>query len=966
MAAAIVLAITSSQAAPVLAPRSGDLAFPGASRSYALTPSADHARESFAAEITVTVNSGNGGGGCAFFGLGAGKPSAANFQEPTTSPALVFRFAPSDFAGGRMVASVNGTAVGDPIPLGDGSHRARLVWDAAAKRAWLEIHPRWTPGAEFKPEQTLFLPTVQADFGSSGNLFAGGANGARFADFRIRGITAAEIAKLPTPDAFPDDPSARSWLPSKKSSDIWKIPGLSNRLDPLSASLRPLVCWYAGSSLQASRSLPDGKLTLPGSQWSATMDRRQAPGQPDAIDLTLSFDLTLGAAPASGAAVAFDFTSWNPDSYVLVPGSIYHGNRLRTVNRGYNAGLDQADYYRKDLPLTQGDQPRLEIEPGKPSKFEVNTSNTTTPAICVFDPRAKQGLIILAEQAGRAANGDFLRKPNGEVLDNAFAVEESADRSRAALVISAPGVRERKPEFVGFSGSPDRGIAMKAGDRITVRLRIYQFPAADIPALLEKFMAVRKSLTGPNRPRKLVPASQVEKYMSNVIDSRFLTGKNGSFYCPENGDWIAFGWIGGWIDTFPMLALGDDIHLKRVSDTFDFGFKAQEPSGYFRYAIRQDGNVTFREPKPDMNQSRTMGDTLYWMIKQFDLLKAQGRGGAIKPEWETGMRKLADAFVATWRRDGQWGKMIDVKTGRVSEYNTTGGAPVIQGLAYAAAYFDNPDYLRVAQQAAELYYQRDFVKQGFTTGGCADILQNADSETAAALMASLMALYETTRDKAWLEKSRQVAHLVATWTVSHDYELPKFTELGGLGAKLAGVVWASTQNKHGAPGICTNSGDPLFKLYRATGDTRYAELMRDIIAAHGESIRPDGRTNERLTYCDADSRGSRGGHVTGWNETNGILMAQEIPGIYLRTDAENIYIFDAVEATVVSRAGGTVHLLLRNPTRFDAKVSILAETAAQAAKPLGHTALIHWPRVSVKAGGETRVSIQSDGSVRSD
>ena len=39
-------------------------------------------------------------------------------------------------------------------------------------------------------------------------------------------------------------------------------------------------------------------------------------------------------------------------------------------------------------------------------------------------------------------------------------------------------------------------------------------------------------------------------------------------------------------------------------------------------------------------------------------------------------------------------------------------------------------------------------------------------------------------------------NLAATWTVSYDYELPPNTELAQLGAKLAGVYWASTQNKN--------------------------------------------------------------------------------------------------------------------------------------------------------------------------
>ena len=939
----------------------GVMRFEG-SRHFAVTRAGDFAKQSRQAEITVTLK-GGGGNGCAFFGMGAGTPDPKNFNEPTSVPSLAFRFGPSDFAGGNVTASVNGVATGEQLPLGDGTHRVRLTWDAANRRAWLDIHPNWTDGAAFTPTRSMFLPVVAVAFGNDGHLFAGGAGGVSFSALKTRPLSAAELAQLPATDVFPNDPTAHTWLPVNPPRQPQPNPYLADFPEPLSASLRPLVCWYAGAALQATRTLPGGKLDLPESRWQVAVESQPVAGQPDARDLTLSLTLLKGTAPASGVAAAFDFSSWSSNNYVLVPASVYNGNRLRTVNRPYAAGLDPADYDRKDLPLTQSDAPRLETAPGIPSKLEVTACNVTTPAVCIFDRQTKRAFILLAEQAARSATGDFLRKTNGEILDNGISIEESADRSHATVVISAPGVRERKPEFIGFSGSPDRGMPMKSGDTIRLKLRVLSFATPDIPGLLDRFMTVRKDLTGQNHPRKLVPASQVETWMTQRIDSRYYHQDGIEFYCPENAPWIAFGWIGGWIDTFPMLVLGDAQHLDRVSKTFDFGLKAQQPSGYFHYAIRNDGNLTFRDPAPGMNMARTSGDTLFWMIKQFQLLKAQDRARSIKPEWESSMRKLADAMVTTWQHDHQWGKLIHVESGAVGEFNTTGGASIIGGLALASTYFNHPVYLETAKQAAEYYYTRDFVQQGLTTGACADILQNADSETAAAFMTSLMALHETTGEKRWLEMSRNLANLTATWTVSHDYQLPQSTELGKLGAKLAGVYWASTQNKHGAPGICTSSGDPLFKIYRLTGDTRYADLQRDIIAAHGESIRPGGFTNERLTYCDADSRGSRGSHVTGWNETNGILMAQEIPGIYLRTDIDRSYVFDAVEVKTITRDAAGITLEIHNPTPFAAMVSIFAENAAQAAKPQGYTAFLKWPKVAVKAGGTTRVTVKPDGSV---
>jgi hypothetical protein len=243
-------------------------------------------------------------------------------------------------------------------------------------------------------------------------------------------------------------------------------------------------------------------------------------------------------------------------------------------------------------------------------------------------------------------------------------------------------------------------------------------------------------------------------------------------------------------------------------------------------------------------------------------------------------------------------------------------------------------------------------------------MQNADSETAAGFMTALMALYESTGDAKWLEKSRNLANLLATWTVSYDYQLPNNTELGGLDAKLAGAVWASTQNKHGAPGICCSSGDSLFKIYRATGDHRYAELMRDIVHAHAEGIRPGGEITERLTYCDADSRGNRTawGGSTGCNELNGLLMAMEIPGIYVQTDRDKMYVFDHVEAEVARRDRTGVTLKIKNPTAYFARVALFAETGKQTNQPLGVTAFLQWPHVDLKPGSEGLFRITPDGA----
>lgn len=140
----------------------------------------------------------------------------------------------------------------------------------------------------------------------------------------------------------------------------------------------------------------------------------------------------------------------------MIPAAVYNGNRQRIVNRDYATGLDKADYYRKDLALTSNPIPQLSPEFGAESRLEVLVNNAATPAIVYLNRATRKGTILLTDQG---------IEWNGQILDHGLIVEESRDRSHASFVISAPGVREKKPEFIGFSKSPDRGISVKKENR---------------------------------------------------------------------------------------------------------------------------------------------------------------------------------------------------------------------------------------------------------------------------------------------------------------------------------------------------------------------------------------------------------------------------------------------------------------------------------------------------------------------
>lgn len=740
--------------------------------------------------------------------------------------------------------------------------------------------------------------------------------------FQMSGLTTLSAKCICPSTDIQIIPDGEKWLPIVRN----------HRKD-----VRLLECFYDGARLAHSEEISSA------SHWDARVEEH---AYKDGAQLRTFTFVAKRDLENAGVAVAFDRYGWSSDNYVMIPSAVYNGNRQRIVNRSYATGLDKSDQRRRDLALTSNPIPQLSPEFGAKSRLEISVCNAATPAMTFLERSKGSGTLLLTDQG---------IEWNGRVLDHALIVEESCDRSMASFVISAPGVRELKPEFIGFSKSSDCGVKVKKGDKIVIRVTEVSFSCRNVPDLLARFMKERKRHMAGEAPRNLMPMSEVLSRMVLNIDERYYRGKNAEYYCPENADWISYGWIGGLMNTYPMLALGDAEHLRRVKNTFDFGLsRGVGKSGYYYDVLGSDGKVLYRDAaklNPGIGLTRKNGDLLYWMVKQFMLLESQGRAAAIDSTWESSVRRLADAFVSTWRKEGTWGNYVDVETGQIAVYNTTSGAMAVAGLTLASKYFDVQEYLTVAREAASAYYG-NFSLVGFTSGGCGDILQNADSETAVALLTSLMTLYEATGEPQYLKQAADLANLCATWTVSFPYQLPSGTPLAKLGANLTGAVWASTQNKHGAPGFCTQSGDALFKLYRLTGDTLYAELLRDVIHAHAEGIQPNGKITERLTYCDADSRGSRGdGGKTGWNETNGAMMALEIPGIYLRTDLGALYVFDHVRARVVKQSVGYITLRITNPTAYDAVITLLAEDATAAGRPLGDNAFLRWKhKIKVRSG----------------
>ncbi|OBZ18026.1 hypothetical protein A8L34_00070 [Bacillus sp. FJAT-27264] len=666
---------------------------------------------------------------------------------------------------------------------------------------------------------------------------------------------------------------------------------------------------------------------------------------PDKIDSTLTLNFTQ---------VDFTFENWSQGNQVLLPGSVYAGNRFQARELPYPPIFKDQHDLRKDLPVTVTNIARLNIGPGE-SRLYRDTHDLATPAVGIYFPSADVGIWLLVEH-------NF---PEGAIR---IVLTENEDRSKAVLSLQIPMKRPTDVESVE---------ALSDFNAQEMRLQAHVFHCKSVTDWLARFAPIRKSISKEQDVPSLIPFSAAWEILETKYNLMNWEEheKYYSVGLRENHfqDWQC-GWVGGGITTYPLLVSGNGTSKERAKDTIDFMFRTQAESGLF-HGIYSQGNYPGdgfdREDASRWHLVRKSGDVLYFTMKQIMLLEQQGE--EVPTSWKEGTRRLADAFAQIWDHNRQFGQFLDVHTGEIIVGGSTSGAIIPAGLMLAASYWQDDWYANIAREAAQLYVERD-LWAGVTTGGPGEILQCPDSESAFALLESLVVLYEFTGEKEWLETARQAAYLCMTWCVSYDFQWPDYTEFGRLGMKTTGTVLANAQNQHSAPGICTLSGDSLLKLFRATGDVLFLELLRDIartipqylsrqdrpIESWDEdgSILPPGFVNERVNLSAWEGRDKVGGVFNGscWSETALMLTIIEIPGLYVQPDTGVYMAFDHIRVELFSEDhGGEMTLRLWNETDFTATISVLSETKQESGRPLGSIHNIGSLPSLMFASGESRL-----------
>lgn len=700
-------------------------------------------------------------------------------------------------------------------------------------------------------------------------------------------------------------------------------------------------------------------LRVGAAQWRVDVRRNAVPGRPDATDLTVRFRLVAGVADQASVAARIAIPNWDPANFVMLPGAVYDGNRFPSRRLRYSPKLAEPQDFGPDSPTIITDIPRLGLAE-EVSQLVVPAGAPTAPAIGLHDPRNQRGWWLLTQQGGGYG-------------DAALGLEESRDRRTLWMTVSAPLVRELHAYRFLDNRAPswDRAPTLKPGAVVTLHLRLFRFAAPTRQALFDRFADIRNDLTGAGQLAATMPysvafATVADKFnRDNWVEAHgyYAVGLRENFL----QDW-QIGWTGGMLSTYPLLAAGDARTRERVRRNFDWLFASGiSPSGFYfdsgEGGTRWYGGDIRKPQSRNWHLIRKSGDALGAIVRQFRLMRRMGM--AVDPAWEAGNRRIADAFVTLFAREGQLGQFVDSDTGRIAVGGSTSGASAVGGLVLAADYYREPRYLETAKQLARHYADR-FTARGYTTGGPGDALQNPDSESSYALLEGYQLLHEATGDPVWRDLALQQARQYATWLVSYDYRFPAGSAYARLNMRTAGAVYANTQNAHAAPGICTASGVAIFRLYRATGDAALLPLIQPTAHNITQYVpHPDrpigdsrfGHVSERINMVDWEGPGTVGYilPMSSWAETSVMMTTVDFPGVYVEPDRGRITVFDNVTARFVDAARDMVELT--NPTRFPARVSILVEDAAERARPLPDAVAPLLKQVTVAPGAQVRLNL---------
>ena len=607
--------------------------------------------------------------------------------------------------------------------------------------------------------------------------------------------------------------------------------------------------------------------------------------------------------------LAAELPDYREDWFIMIPSVCYDGNRFRMQKIEKYPPVFLEHVFPED-PM----HPEIIMKeiPALGDDFNRMITDGSAPLIGIFMPESQQAFFLLLEQ-------DTLLGNNGIEL-------EITQESALKILISMPCVRRRIfTSYRHLDTAPD----LTTGKHAELHFQTKFLPAPDIRSFYRCFAQIRNSFPSREPLQNRRAFSHAEKILRNMFEEVRWNEKCNFYTKARNQSRIDAGWV-----TFPELpALFHEgtpqarLHVLKQLD--HFFTQAQLESGFFlTCSLLKEDQILWKTKNDFKELVRQQSEILFYALRLLHLFELEHV--AFPEDWKNKLRKLAGAMQDLWKKNQQFGFMLDLHTGSLQVGGSFSGALAPAALVFAAEYFHEESFLHTAEEAAGKFCE-ELHKRGFTYGGPGDALFSPDSESAFSLLESLVILYEKTRDPEWLCQAEFCADYCSSWVPAVRYKFPAGSTLDQLDTDCRGAVQANLQNQHGAPAPCIGSANALFRLYLYTGRSRHLEMLRDIVhncvqylstenhpipIVKTNSFVPPGDICEKVYFQDhGNSMGKIPFGSGGWTEIAVLLCITENPGVYFDFEKGVCSVIDHVEADLTPSG-----LRLKNP--FDYPVTL--------------------------------------------
>jgi hypothetical protein len=603
-----------------------------------------------------------------------------------------------------------------------------------------------------------------------------------------------------------------------------------------------------------------------------------------------------------------DMPANGEETYVLMPGLLYDGNRATQPAQAHSIPqLAAAQNFQVDTPIF-----------------------TLSMPVAVFhEKRSGRTLMVL------------LTEPTTTLDMSGFSCVARPDDHRISVM--APCYREKHFHHEHYDPERPKGGSISQGTRFSVPVTYFAMVCPDIIGLFDALQPVRKMVRTEFKRTNRMPLSKAAALVENNLNTRmWADAPENHFYInamfPDYdlvksgvtglypGWQLQVGWCAGVITGYALLKMGDGLSCQRSRTMLDkIASGGVSPSGLF-WSIFANGKwVTAVSNGQGIQHMRVPADATFYYMKAIALERSRGLE---HPDWEKAAISNLDAFTRLWTEHHDFGHRVDRSTLAIAEPGTAAGALCIGGLALGASLPRGKEYLAVAREASDAFYER-YVRTGWIVAGPLDIPNAPDSESATALLESYVTMYEVTKDLLYLKYARETTKHLSTWVVAYNATFPEGTFCQDYGVQSIGGVLANVQNHHIGPSFCTNSGSALLRLHQYTGDTLPLELLEDVMSGLPQYVctgknpfrrMSPGMVSEQFNMTDElGARGEMGWVSASWPATCVLLSYGELPSVFVDSNTGRCAIFDQIEANFDAKSH-SVHL--SNPTLHQAKIRI--------------------------------------------